>query len=96
MTSLHTVSKGVNHPDLQQCLDLLSAGDEVLLIEDGVYWCLNEAVFATLKQKPKVYVLGDDLSARGLGDKLPNWMVLSTMVDFVKLSCTHSKTISWF
>jgi tRNA 2-thiouridine synthesizing protein B len=102
---LHTLNKAQSHQELnQQLTNVCSNNDSVLLIEDGVYqlltlpglsdkhhWSLNAH---------KIYVLTNDASARGIHDtnidaELCNIRFIS-YAEFVELSATHTKTISWY
>lgn len=100
-TMLHLINKSpLDRPALDSCLRLAKAGSSVLLIEDGVYAALRNAVYAAAIGKRmaelKFYVLGADVSARGLDD--------SPMIDgidvvdyggFVDLVIEHDVTQSW-
>ncbi|MBK1735478.1 sulfurtransferase complex subunit TusB [Halorhodospira abdelmalekii] len=71
---LHTVNKSpLQTRDLDSCLlhlEAQSAESRLLLIEDGVYGALAAAPSATtlsdLANQGRLYVLGPDLSARGV------------------------------
>lgn len=39
MSSLHTISRSPQHELLEACLKVINPGDEILFIEDGVYYC---------------------------------------------------------
>lgn len=52
-------------------LDLALPGDDLLLIQEGVLWLLNESVIDGLVEKQvSVYVLKEDLEARGYTEDL--------------------------
>ncbi len=90
-STLHILNRGPNQPQLlQHLLDALSEGDEILLIEDGVYWASEHLAKRFQSFRPKV--LGADAEARGLkalcGEKI-------TDADFVDLCVQHQRSVSW-
>ena len=74
MTSmLHLINKSpFERNALDSCLRLAKAGSSILLIEDGVYAALANAsdpeAIAARIEDISFYVLGPDISARGLSD----------------------------
>ena len=73
MAMLHTVSKSpFEKTTLESCLRYAKDGSAVLLIEDGVYAALkgtiHEETVRTATERLKVYALGPDLKARGMGE----------------------------
>jgi tRNA 2-thiouridine synthesizing protein B len=70
---LHLINKSpFERNALDSCLRLAKAGSSILLIEDGVYAALAnasdaEAIPARMEDI-SFYVLGPDMSARGLSD----------------------------
>ena len=92
MTHLHTVNKPVL---LDLCLRSIEDGDALLLIEDGVYGAQQYCV----EQIPvgiSIYVLRQDLEARGLVTRIDERVVMAEIKDFVSLCCHHDKIINWF
>ena len=100
-TMLHVVNKSpFDRPALESCLRLAKAGSSVLLIEDGVYAAMSQATsadaFAARKDDLKFYVLGPDVSARGLDDKaLIDSISVVDYGGFVDLVVEHDATQSW-
>jgi len=90
-TTLHILNRGPNQSELlQHCLDALSTGDALLLIEDGVYWSCSH--FSQRLAGIDLYVLQPDLQARGLS------LQTGESVDdegFVDLTAAHSRSVSW-
>ncbi|MBK5939614.1 sulfurtransferase complex subunit TusB [Halochromatium roseum] len=101
MSTLHTVNKSpFEKTSLAACLDHLSAGAAVLLLEDGVYAALTQTsaegqVKAAL-DSVKVYALGPDLQARGLSEErvIPGISVVD-YAGFVDLAAEHDKVQAW-
>lgn len=87
---LHTIHSVVA---LDRCLGRLTSDSTLLLLEDGVYAAL------TARSIPAraLYVLSDDLAARGLShaDVAPGIIPLD-MKGFVALTVAHSPIIGWF
>ena len=98
MTTLHIVNRAASSsPVLQQCLNLASAGDAVLLIEDGVYTALPR-VFSgvALPKGVTVSALTTDVDARGLNGRLTAAVAIIDYDDFVMLTEQHNPVVSWF
>lgn len=101
MSTLNIVNKSpFEKRSLDQCVGRTSQGDALLLIEDAVV----AAVSGTAYEKPlseagknmKLYVLQDDLAARGFADK--QMVGGFTAVDykgFVALAAEHDRVHSW-
>ena len=71
MSTLHTVNKSpFERNALCSCFSHVTAGDAVLMIEDGVIGARKGATTAAMVQaalqKCKVYALTSDLAARGI------------------------------
>ncbi len=100
-TMLHLINKSpLDRPALGSCLRLAKTGSSVLLIEDGVYGALANATSADAIGKKmgdiKFYVLGPDVSARGLDDKpLIDGINIVDYGKFVDLVTEHEVTQSW-
>lgn len=79
---------------LQQCLQKMADEDGLLLTQDAVYALLDKQNLKSAGALKNLYVLEDDMQARGitLGD------VNATIVSyagFVELSLQYHKVISW-
>jgi tRNA 2-thiouridine synthesizing protein B len=98
---LHLVNKSPTERNaLDSCLRLAKAGSSVLLIEDGVYAAMGksthvEAVSQRLGDLT-FYVLGPDVSARGLDDiSLIDGINVVDYSGFVDLVVEHEVAQSW-
>jgi tRNA 2-thiouridine synthesizing protein B len=85
---------------LGSCLRLAKAGGSVLLLEDGVYAALARAASADAVNDRlgdlNFYVLGPDVSARGLDDKpLIDGINVVDYGGFVDLVVEHETAQSW-
>lgn len=98
---LHIVNKSPSErPALASCLRIASAGDSVLLIEDGAYAAAVNSGFGKQLQAKRMdldlYVLAPDLQARGLhNDQLIKGIVVIDYAGFVDLVADHRTNQSW-
>jgi len=100
-TMLHLINKSpFDRNALDSCLRLATAGSSVLLIEDGVYAAMAKATSAQAvsarMEDLKFYVLGPDVSARGLDDvPLIDGINVVDYGGFVDLVVEHDVAQSW-
>ncbi len=101
MAMLHTVNKSpFERRSLDSCLRHAVKGSAILLIEDGIYAAIDGTVVAEKIKSAvgdhKVYVLGPDLKARGMGDhKLVDGIETVDYAGFVDLVTEYDKVQSW-
>lgn len=97
MATLHTLNKPPSNTELlAQLVNALEDEDSVVLLEDGVYHTLSisESDHALSKAKT-IYMIANDSLARGIQSTSP--LVSSiTYEEFVDLTVTHDKVISWY
>ena len=96
---LHIVNKSPSQSNaLDAALRLASQG-AVLLIEDGVYAATRGSVgaakLAGADARLKIYVLGPDLNARGMADRLVEGVESVDYAGFVDLVAEHPNCQSW-
>ena len=100
-TMLHLINKSpMDRNSLDSCLRLAESGSSVLLLEDGVYAALSKASSAEALNNRMddltIYVLGPDVSARGLDDKpLIDGITSVDYAGFVDLVVEHETAQSW-
>ena len=100
-TMLHLINKSpMDRNSLDSCLRLAESGSSVLLLEDGVYAALSKASSAEALNNRMddltFYVLGPDVSARGLDDKpLIDGITSVDYAGFVDLVVEHETAQSW-
>ena len=100
-TMLHLVNKSpFDRNALQSCLRLAEDGSSVLLLEDGVYAAMSKASYADAiagrMAELKFYVLGPDVSARGLDDMpLIEGIEVIDYEGFVDLVVGNETSQSW-
>ena len=101
MSTLHTINKSpFDRNSLGSCLRVISDSDAILLIEDGVYAATAGTSFAkavkAATNSHSVYVLGPDLSARGMKeDGIVEGVNVVDYDGFVDLVTEYDKTNSW-
>lgn len=94
---LHILTHSPFKCDFNALLRLLADGDDVLLIQDGVLAALEEsrALESLLLAPISVYVLQDDVSARGLSAHISTRAVAVSYTDFVGLTVKHPQQMTW-
>ncbi len=98
---LHIVNKSpFERAALDSCLRLAKSGSSILLIEDGVYAALQDSAhtekMASRMENFSFYVLGPDVSARGLNNSpLIKGITIVDYEGFVDLAADHDATQSW-
>jgi len=98
---LHTVNKSpFERKAFENCLRTAVPGDAILLIEDAVFAAMQGTAFATTAAKAaqdfKLYVLGNDLIARGMDHgKVVAGIAVVDYGGFVDLTAEHSVVQSW-
>jgi len=101
MKTLHIVNKSPEHPSaINRCIKFSSQSDSLLLIEDGVYFALPSTL-SKIKQSLDaanitLYVLEEDLVARGIHKQTDQSIQTVTYDGFVELTATHNKSSSWY
>jgi len=97
MAMLHLVNKSpYDTCSLNTASTIMKSGDQLLLIEDGVYGAIKSGKAAGLLNGLKVFVLGPDLAARGISeDKLANDIDVIDYAGFVDLVEANDKVQSW-
>ena len=101
--TLHTLNKTTQAHDLNLKLSqAICDGDAVILIEDGVYQCLAPfSAHNSTNDKPwpqltkSIYALKDDALTRGI-PLTTDGITFVTYGEFVKLSLSHHKVVSWY
>ncbi len=98
---LHTVNKSpLTDTTFTSCVRCAAEHDSILLLEDGVYGALTgtlvEPFMAAAIKVHSIYVLQEDLKARGLDTPLIAGIQIVDYAGFVDLTVEHSKVHSWF
>ncbi|HOJ87604.1 MAG TPA: sulfurtransferase complex subunit TusB [Pseudothermotoga sp.] len=88
--ALILIKFGTNNPAERFKLANASSDDDVVLIQNGIYWALNDAKQYTAA---RVYAIKEDFLARGY-DEPDSKVPLINYAQFVELIEKHPKTIS--
>lgn len=94
--SLHILNQSSNGTAFTEMLQALSAGDAIILIEDGVLAAMPPKAAELLATQCPLYVLEADLKARGLEGRVADEFITVDDAGFVALCCEQNKTVSWF
>lgn len=93
---LHTLSHSPFESDLTTLCRTISAGDELILIQDGVIAGIDGSALELLLSAPiTVFVLSEDIEARGLSAQISNRITTVSYTDFVRLAVKHSTQMAW-
>ncbi|MBI4985756.1 MAG: sulfurtransferase complex subunit TusB [Rhodocyclales bacterium] len=96
---LNIVNKSpLDRNTLQTCLDA-GTGGAILLIEDGVYAATRgnafESKLKAVQGNYKLFALGPDLDARGVGDRVSDGVTVVDYAGFVDLVTEYKTCQSW-
>lgn len=94
---LHTLRHSPWQCDIAELLRMLQPGDDLLLIQDGVIAALEGGRYleSLLAAPITVYVLEEDIHARGLSAQISGSVVRVGYTDFVRLTVKHSAQMAW-
>jgi len=94
---LHTLINSPFRCDFTALLRLLAAGDDVLLIQDGVLAALqgSQPLASLLNAPISLYVLQEDVSARGLSAQISSSVTTVSYTDFVALTVKNPQQMTW-
>lgn len=79
---------------LSQCLNRMTKQDGLLLIQDGVYALTDQRLHQQLAGIEKLYVLNEDIQARGLGSGTLSVEIIDYAA-FVTLTLVYEHSLSW-
>lgn len=96
MSTLHTVNSSPASSLLASCASVVRQGDGVLFIEDGIYHCVNAALLKNIPKGVALFVLKEDMLARGVLENKTESVELVDYDRFVELCCDFDKIVSWF
>ncbi|UVK77312.1 MAG: sulfurtransferase complex subunit TusB [Sodalis sp. Fle] len=94
---LYTLSRSPYACDLAALLRTVQAGDDLLLLADGVIAGLigSPALHALSASPLTLFSLENDVAARGLFAYFSHDFVIISYTDFVKLTEKQTKQIAW-
>lgn len=94
---LHILSKSPFHTDLAALLRCVKAGDDLLLLQDGVVAALKGSRYLDLLLAAPISIsaLREDLEARGLAAQISSKIDAVSYNDVVRLTVKHDRQITW-
>jgi len=94
---LHIINKSpIESNQLVRCLEYISDGDSLVLIENGVYAATMPSGLEQLPVDIELCVLEADIEARGLDkDRIAGHYKIINYHDFVKRVTQHPVNQSW-
>ena len=94
---LHTLINSPFKCDFDAMLRMLAAGDEVLLLQDGVLAALEGSrALESLRLAPiSLYVLREDILARGLSAQISSSVAAVSYTEFVALTVKQTQQMTW-
>lgn len=94
---LHTLINSPFRCDFSALLRMLVEGDDVLLLQDGVLAAVEgSASLESLRKAPvSLFVLTDDIQARGLSAQISANVTIVSYNDFVALAVKHPQQMTW-
>jgi tRNA 2-thiouridine synthesizing protein B len=94
---LYTLLQSPWQCDLDSLLLLLQEGDDLLLLQDGVTAALaGSQVLIRLSASPaKLWVLEEDVAARGLIEQISTKVARLDYTGFVALTAKHQQQVAW-
>ena len=94
---LHTSMHSPAHSDLETLLLMADAGDDLLLLQDGVLAALagSRALMQLSRSNATLWVLDEDVQARGLTAQISTSVQSIDYNGFVTLTIRHQQQIVW-
>lgn len=94
---LHTLINSPFKCDFSALLRLLAEGDELLLMQDGVLAALEGSqALELLRSAPiSLFVMREDVLARGLIAQISSSAATISYTDFVALAVKHPQQMTW-
>ena len=97
VTRLHTLSHSPYCTDMDAIVRCVADQDALLLLQDGVIAALKQGgvVERLLATGVPVYVLREDVEARGLLEQISASIQLVDYTQFVRLTAQHAAQLAW-
>ena len=94
---LHTLSTSPWHADITGMIRMMAEGDDLLLFADGVLAAIENSHFLEiLRAAPiSIYVLNEDVQARGLCAQISSDVIMVSYTDFVRLTVKQPTQMAW-
>ncbi|QLK62810.1 sulfurtransferase complex subunit TusB [Enterobacteriaceae bacterium Kacie_13] len=94
---LFTLAHSPQHCDFPLLIKLVAPEDALLLMQDGVLAAIegSQACELLFQHVQSVYVLSEDLAARGLVGQISHNITLIDYTGFVALTEKHAQQTAW-
>ncbi|NHB89269.1 sulfurtransferase complex subunit TusB [Photorhabdus tasmaniensis] len=94
---LYTVGRSPYQCDFKVIFNLLASGDDILFMQDGVLASIdgNYCLPALIDHGVTLYVLKEDIEARGLAGRISDKVQVIDYTDFVNLTVKHHQQFAW-
>lgn len=94
---LHILLRSPFSISISSLLSLSDKKDDLIGIQDGVFLgMISHSIFKKISSSFNfLYLLKEDLYARGLKNYIFSFFKIINYVDFVRLTISHSKNITW-
>lgn len=94
---LHILRHSPWHCDMDTLLRTLQAGDDLLLLSDGVIAGTEGGRYLDLLRAAPIslHALEEDIAARGLIGQISNDIIRVSYNDFVSLAVKHASQMTW-
>ncbi|TNH42831.1 sulfurtransferase complex subunit TusB [Photorhabdus luminescens] len=94
---LYTVGRSPYQCDFNAIFKLLARGDDILFIQDGVLAGIEGNCYlpTLISCGVTLYVLKEDIEARGLNEQISDKVQVIDYTDFVNLTVKHHQQFAW-
>ncbi|MCT4703508.1 sulfurtransferase complex subunit TusB [Enterobacteriaceae bacterium H20N1] len=94
---LHILRQSPFNADLDTLLRCMNAGDDLLLLQDGVIAAIKGGRYLELLLEAPISIsaLQEDLEARGLAAQISSKIDTVSYNDFVRLTIKHERQMTW-
>lgn len=96
MSTLHIIRRSIStHSSIKNSIELLSKGDVVVFIDDGIY-NINDLIYQEIYKvisSTNIYVVVEHAQARGIS--IPDNMSAITIKEILGLSLSTTQSITW-
>ncbi|QIQ42089.1 MAG: sulfurtransferase complex subunit TusB [Buchnera aphidicola (Microlophium carnosum)] len=94
---LHTLMKSPFETNISLLISMLKKSDDFLALQDGVLIGLKDNIFlkSIIISSVKLYLIKEDVYARGIHKNISKKFVLISYIHFVSLTLKHKKQMTW-
>lgn len=94
---LHTLITSPFKTDMNLLISMLKKSDDFLALQDGVLIGLKSNIFLKkiIASSVKLYLIKEDVYARGIHENIANEFSLISYIHFVSLTLNNTKQMNW-